>query len=208
MKKFFNDYINDKIKLQKYQKLGVFAFILLVSGLFGWVYEFIFYYFNSGMKVWYMRGGNFLPWINIYAIGAFLILIFCSKFKKKPWLVFILSFIITGLLEYFSGLVIFKVFGERFWDYNTEILNFGNIEGYVCLRSVMFFALSSFILMYVFNPLSIFITTKISKKTLIIISIIIISIILGDELYNLIVTKVFGLRNAIEIYKTYGIKYM
>ena len=208
MKKFFNDYMNDKIKLQKYQKLGVFAFILLVSGLFGWVYEFIFYYFNSGMKVWYMRGGNFLPWINIYAIGAFLILIFCSKFKKKPWLVFILSFIITGLLEYFSGLVIFKVFGERFWDYNTEILNFGNIEGYVCLRSVMFFALSSFILIYVFNPLSIFITTKISKKTLIIISIIIISIILGDELYNLIVTKVFGLRNAIEIYKTYGIKYM
>ena len=63
MKKFFYDYMNDKIKLDKYQRLGVFSFILLVSGLFGWIYEFIFYYFNSGMKTWYMRGGNFLPWI-------------------------------------------------------------------------------------------------------------------------------------------------
>ena len=208
MKKFFNDYMNDKIKLEKYQKLGVFAFILLVSGLFGWVYEFIFYYFNSGMTTWYMRGGNFLPWINIYAIGAFLILFFCTKFKKKPWLVFILSVVITGLLEYFSGLAIYKILGERFWDYNTEIWNFGNIGGFICLRSVLFFGLSSFILMYVFNPVGIYLSTKLNKKAVIILSILIIVIILGDEIYNLVFTKVFNLRNAIQIYKTYGIKYM
>ena len=208
MKKFFYDYMNDKIKLDKYQRLGVFSFILLVSGLFGWIYEFIFYYFNSGMKSWYMRGGNFLPWINIYAIGAFLILIICSKFKKKPWIVFILSVIITGLLEYFSGLVIFKLIGARYWDYNTEILNFGNIGGFVCLRSVLFFGLSSFILMYVFNPIGIYLSCKINKKILILIFIFIISIIFFDQIYNLIIAKMFNLRNAIEIYKTYGIKYM
>ena len=173
MKRFFDDYMNDKIKLDKYQKLGVFSFILLTSGLFGWIYEFVFYFFNSGMKTWYMRGGNFLPWINIYAIGAFLIIIICTKFKKKPWLVFILSVIITGLLEYFSGLVIFKLIGARYWDYNTEILNFGNIGGFVCL-----------------------------------ISIFIITIIFLDQIYNLILVDMFNLKNAIQIYKTYGIKYM
>ena len=68
MKKIFNKYMNNEIKLSKSQKLGTFAILLLVSGLFGWIYEFIFYYFNSGMTTWYMRGGNFLPWINIYAI--------------------------------------------------------------------------------------------------------------------------------------------
>ena len=208
MKKFFDDYMNNKIKLEKYQKLGVFAFILLLSGLFGWVYEFIFYYFNSGMKVWYMRGGDFLPWINIYAIGAFLILFFCYKFKKKPWLVFILSIVITGLLEFFSGLVIDKVFGARYWDYNVEIWNFGNIGGYICFRSVFFFGISSFILMYVFMPIAIYLSKKINKKVLIVLSIFIIGIIFIDEIYNLIITKVFGLRNAIQIYKTYGIKYM
>ena len=208
MKKFFNDYMNDKIKLEKYQKFGVFAFILGVSGLFGWIYEFIFYFFNSGMKTWYMRGGNFLPWINIYAIGAFLILILCQKYKKKPWLIFILSVIITGLLEYFSGLAIYKLIGARYWDYNTEIWNFGNIGGFVCLRSVLAFGLSSFILMYVFNPLAIYLSTKINKKVLIILSIIIITLIFVDQVYNLIITKAFGLKNAIQIYKTYGIKYM
>ena len=208
MKKFFNDYMNDKIKLEKYQKFGVFAFILGVSGLFGWIYEFIFYFFNSGMKTWYMRGGNFLPWINIYAIGAFLILILCQKFKKKPWLIFILSVVITGLLEYFSGLAIYKLIGARYWNYNTEIWNFGNIGGFVCLRSVLAFGLSSFILMYLFNPVAIYLSTKINKKVLITLSIIIITLIFADQVYNLIITKAFGLKNAIQIYKTYGIKYM
>ena len=208
MKKFFNDYMNDKIKLEKYQKFWVFAFILGVSGLFGWIYEFIFYFFNSGMKTWYMRGGNFLPWINIYAIGAFLILILCQKYKKKPWLIFILSVVITGLLEYFSGLAIYKLIGARYWDYNTEIWNFGNIGGFVCLRSVLAFGLSSFILMYLFYPVAIYLSTKINKKVLITLSIIIITLIFADQVYNLIITKAFGLKNAIQIYKTYGIKYM
>lgn len=208
MKKFFNDYLNDKIKLEKYQKLGVFAFLLLTSGLFGWIYEFIFYFLNSGMKVWYMRGGDFLPWINIYAIGAFLILIICSKYKKKPWLVFILSIVITGLLEYFSGLVIYKLIGARYWDYNTEIWNFGNIGGFVCLRSVLFFGISSFLLMYVLYPMGIYLSRIMNKKVLIVLSIFIVTIIFLDQLYNLVIADLFNLRNAIEVYKTYGIKYM
>ncbi len=208
MKKFFDDYMNEKIKLDKYQKLGVFSFILLTSGLFGWIYEFVFYFFNSGMKTWYMRGGNFLPWINIYAIGAFLILIICTKYKKKPWLVFILSVIITGLLEYFSGLVIYKLIGARYWDYNTEILNFGNIGGFVCLRSVLWFGLSSFILMYILNPIGIYLSLKTNRKVIIILSIFIITIIFLDQIYNLILVDIFNLKNAIQIYKTYGIKYM
>ena len=106
------------------------------------------------------------------------------------------------------NIVIDKVVGARYWDYNTEIWNWGNINGYICLRSVLFFGLSSFILMYVFNPVAYFLSTKINKKVLIVLSILIIAIIFADEFYNLIITKVFGLRNAIEVYKTYGIKYM
>ncbi len=208
MRKFFDDYMNEKLKLDKYQKLGVFSFILLTSGLFGWIYEFVFYFFNSGMKTWYMRGGNFLPWINIYAIGAFLILIICNKYKKKPWLVFILSVIITGLLEYFSGLVIYKLIGARYWDYNTEILNFGNIGGFVCLRSVLWFGLSSFILMYILNPIGIYLSLKTNRKVIVVLSIFIITIIFLDQIYNLLLADIFNLKNAIQIYKTYGIKYM
>ena len=74
--KLFNDYLNNKLKLQPYQKLGIIFLLVVISGFFGWVYEFIFYFFNGGMQEWYMQGGNFLPWINIYAIGAVLIIFF------------------------------------------------------------------------------------------------------------------------------------
>ena len=72
------------MKLDKYKKIGIISLIIVISGIFGWVYEFIFYYFNGGMKGFTWRGGNFLPWINIYAIGAILILITTKKYKKKP----------------------------------------------------------------------------------------------------------------------------
>ncbi len=67
MKKYLNNYINNDIKLNKRQKIGIICSIISISGVFGFLYEFIFYFFNSGMKEFYYRGGNFLPWINIYA---------------------------------------------------------------------------------------------------------------------------------------------
>ena len=76
MKKFFNEYLNTDIKLEKYQIIGIICLIIVFSGIFGWLYEYIFYFFNSGMKEFYYRGGNFLPWINIYAYGALLIISF------------------------------------------------------------------------------------------------------------------------------------
>ena len=61
-------YLNSDIKLNLKQKIIILSLVIVISGIFGWIYEFIFYYFNSGMKEFYMRGGNFLPWINIYSL--------------------------------------------------------------------------------------------------------------------------------------------
>lgn len=208
MNDIIKDYVNNKIKLEKYQWIGVFAFIFVLTGVFGWIYEYIFYYINFGMKEFYWQGGNFLPWINIYAIGSFLILFFVQKVKNKPWLVFIISFIVTGILEYVSGYVIYKFFGQRFWDYNVEIWNFLNIDGFVCLRSVMFFGVSSLILIYLLVPFCIFLALKLPKKLFLSISIILFSIVMFDELYNLIFARIFSLPRACDIYKKIGIKYM
>ena len=60
--------------LTKKQKITLICLLIVISGIIGWVYEFIFYYINSGFKTFYYRGGNFLPWINIYMYGSFLIL--------------------------------------------------------------------------------------------------------------------------------------
>ncbi len=209
MKKIVKDYINNKIKLDKYQKLGIICLVIVISGIFGWIYEFIFYYFNGGCKEFYMQGGNFLPWINIYAIGSLIVMVSTNKIRKHPLKVFLVASLVTGLLEYFSGLIIFKLYnGLRLWDYNTEILNYGNIGGFVCFRSVLFFGLSSLILVYLIIPICIYLSKKINKKLFLIISISLVSLILFDELYNLIFARILNLPRASDIYKSLGWHYV
>lgn len=209
MKKFYKKYLNEKIELDKLTIFGIICLITVIAGVFGWVYEFIFYYFNSGMKVFYYRGANFLPWINIYAIGAIMIILFNYKNRKVPWKVFLYSVVITGILEFSAGYVMDNFFkGLRCWNYNTEILNFGNIGGYVCLRSVLFFGISSLLLMYVILPICIYIATKLDRKIFLIISISLFTIFIFDELYNLIFARILHTPRARNIYEKIGYKYM
>ena len=201
--------MNDELNLSKSQILGILCLIVVISGIFGWVYEFIFYYFNFGMTKFYWQGGNFLPWINIYAIGSIMIILLTYKLKKHPFLVFLIALISTGILEYVSGYMIYEIKdGLRLWDYNTEILNFGNIGGFVCLRSVLFFGISGLILMYTILPFCMYLSQKMNKKLFLTISIILVSIILFDEFYNLLFARALNLPRARDIYKNIGINYM
>ena len=209
IKKIKKDYLENKIKLEKYQSLGILCLLIVLTGMTGWLYEYIFYFFDKGMKYFYWQGGNFLPWINIYAIGSIMILLITKKVKKNPLLVFIISVISTGILEFIVGYAIYTLQdGLRYWDYNTEILNFGNIGGFVCLRSVLIFGLGGLLLIYYMVPILIYISKKMNKKSFLILSISLCSIFLFDEIYNLVLTKIFHTPKASYFYKKLGIKYM
>ena len=208
MKDKYNNYINKSHSFDKKTMLGIFCLIIVIAGIFGFVYEYIFYYFNSGMQKFYWRGGNFLPWINIYAIGSIMIYLLTYKYRNKPLKVFLISLITCGILEYIAGLGMYIIGdGFRCWDYNTEILNFGNIHGFVCLRSVLFFGISGLLLMYVIVPLCFYLAKKINKKVFLIISISLCSIILIDEIYNLLIARLFSLPRASDIYSSKGFNY-
>lgn len=209
MKEKWNYYMNQDHSFDRVTMFGIFCLIIVITGIFGWVYEFIFYFFNGGMKEFYWRGGNFLPWINIYATGSVMIYLLTYHHRKKPLRVFLTSFILTGILEYFSGLGMYILGnGMRCWDYNSEILNFGNIHGFVCLRSVLFFGLSSLLLMYVVVPLCFYIARHMNKKLFLTISITLCSIIMFDEIYNLIIARVLDLPRAYDVYSKIGIHYV
>lgn len=132
--------------------LGVAGMLSLFLGTFigasviGWVYEMLFYRLESGK--WVRRGHGHGPWLPIYGFGALLVLIACWQFRENPFLVFLLSGLVTGLLEFVTGYVLFRFCnGTRLWDYNTERWNWGNVEGFVCARSVGLFALGGIALM-------------------------------------------------------------
>ena len=188
-------------ELNKKQIITVICLLIVISGIIGWVYEFFFYYMNSNFTTFYYRGGNFLPWINIYMYGSFLILFLTRKVKDKPILVFLISLVTTGILEFFSGYILYGVLGwTKCWDYNQEILSFGNIGGYVCLRSVLVFAFAGLLLVYVIVPLLIKLVKSKYLKTLFIVSIILASIVLLDEVYNLFIYKLLNLPNSETVY--------
>ena len=130
--------------------VNILILIMILSGFFGFIYETIFYKIDLGYFV--KRGSTFGPWIPIYAFGGILITLISYRFRKNPFIIFLVNCLVTGILEYVTGYVLFEFFNTRLWDYNTEIWNWGNINGYICFRSILFFGLSSLFLIYSLIP--------------------------------------------------------
>ena len=132
--------------------------VFTFGGIFGFIYEEIFYRFDLGE--WVKRGTTFGPWIPIYGFGGLIILGLTFKFRRKPLWVFLFATIASGVLELATGWVCLTFFNVRLWDYNEEILNWGNINGFVCARSVLFFGIAGVFLQFVVVP----IFEKLEKK--------------------------------------------
>lgn len=107
IKEYLKKYRNEDTKLNKKELIIIFCLVFVVSGCFGWLYEFIFYWMNSGFKTFYLQGANYLPWINIYMYGSFLIIFLTYKRRKHPLQVFLISALSTGILEYLTGYIIY-----------------------------------------------------------------------------------------------------
>lgn len=165
--------------------ISILILLMVIGGVFGFIYEELFYKIDLGYFV--KRGSTYGPWIPIYAVGSLLIVLITYTYKNKPYLIFIINTILTGLLEFFTGLFLHKIFNLRLWDYNKEILNFGNINGYICLRSILFFGISSLFLIYVIIPILKKITKNLKDKNLFIISLIFGLLFLFDIIIYIII---------------------
>lgn len=149
---------------KKEENIVLIIQIILISAIFGFIYETIFYRIDLGYFV--KRGYTIGPWLPIYATGGLLIYLSNIKNKNNILKIFINSAIMCGLLEFIVGYLLLHISHIRLWNYNTEILNYGNIGGYICLRSVLFFGISGVFLMNIVLPLITKIINKYqSKKT-------------------------------------------
>lgn len=203
----YRDYMGGKIKLETYQKVGTTFLVVVLAGFAGWLHEFVFTFMNEGFDKWYMQGGTFLPWINLYAIGALLVFFLTYRFKSRPWLVFIIAFFATGILELISGWLVYTLGdGTRYWDYNNQPWNFGNIGGFVCLASATVFALASLLLMYALLPFCIYLARKMSRRSFLILSIMLFALVMADMTINLVL-KYTGLPTAMDFYESQGWEY-
>ena len=205
LKKVYQDYLNNKIKLVKYQKVGILLLVWVIAGLVGWIYEIFVGLIENGEL--YMVGGNFLPWINIYAFGAILVLPAVWKFKKYPWAVFLLAVLITGAVELIGGWLVYTVGnGTRYWNYDHGLWAWGSINGFVCPLSVTIFGIGSLLLIYLIMPFLNWLALRLSRRAFLILAITLFSLVMVDELGNLAL-KNMDQPTAMDFYRSLGAKY-
>lgn len=120
--------------------------IFLIGCVTGWIYEEIFYWITEGMLR--NRGILYGPWLPIYGIGA--LGIYAMKpVKKHPVLLFVLCAVIAGVVEYIIGYASLRFWGMRLWDYRGLLWN---LDGIICFRSVMSFAIMGIVFHYLLEP--------------------------------------------------------
>ena len=149
--------------------------IFFIASIIGWIYEMIFYKITENILE--NRGFLYGPYVPVYGFGAVLIVVLLKRFKSNPIRLFIGIIIVTGILEYIVGDFMLTVWHRRWWDYTGLFLN---INGHVCLRSVLSFALGGIALIYFVEPWILRINNKLKTRTKSIIYISLIAIILVD----------------------------
>lgn len=149
--------------------------IFFVASIIGWIYEMIFYKVTENILE--NRGFLYGPYVPVYGVGAILIVLLLKRFKKKPLVLFIGMALVTGILELIVGEFMVAVWHKRWWDYTGLFLN---IDGQVCLRSVLSFAVGGLGLIYLIEPYINKFNEKINNKNKEVICIAIIAIMIID----------------------------
>lgn len=165
-----------------YHKLLLMIFVF--GGFFGFLYEELFYLIDLGYLV--KRGTTFGPWIPIYGFGAVFIVLTTTRFKQNPMVVLGISCLVSGILEFLTGYVLFHTWELRLWDYNVEIWNWGNVGGYICFRSIAFFGVSGLFLQYVVHPLLAHFVANSEETKLSLVSLVPASLFLLDIVVSLV----------------------
>ena len=133
------------------KELPLLMLLFTLGGIIGFFYEEICVYINDG--VFYKRGTTFGPWIPIYGIGCLFVYSLTKRLRSKPLYVFLIGALSCGALELAAGFMLDRFFHLRLWNYSIVIMNWGNVNGYICFRSVITWGLFSLLLMSAILPL-------------------------------------------------------
>ena len=181
------DINHDETRTDYSKRYTITSIILLffIAGLIGFAWETLLEYKRSGV----IRNRGFLtgPIIPIYGHGANLALLLGYKYRKTPVKHTLLIMFYSTILEYVSSYVLELMFGVRWWNYYKYPLN---INGRVCLRGILIFALLSSAFIYVIAPTVDKILKKINKKLIIFLCVLFLSLMAIDTVFSFIEPRV------------------
>ncbi|MGN0992322.1 MAG: putative ABC transporter permease [Bacilli bacterium] len=170
----------EKLNMKNYKfdfKMNMCKYLLIffIGSVVGYIYEVIFYLLFDHELV--NRGFLYGPYLPVYGFGAVILVFLLKRFKKNPLVVFLLAMFVTGVVEYFTGYLMWQIYHKMWWDYTGLFLN---IDGYVCLRSVLTFGIGGILLIYLIEPLVCKFISSVKKKKVYSVSYLFLFIIIFD----------------------------
>lgn len=124
-------------------------FLLFMSYAFlGWCMEVICKLIQT--RKFINRGFLIGPYCPIYGWGAIAITVLLKRYTYDILVLFVMSMIVCSIIEYFTSYFMEKKYHARWWDYSNKKFN---INGRICLETLIPFGILGVIIMYVTNPL-------------------------------------------------------
>ena len=171
--------------------IQMYFLLFMIYSILGWCLEVTCKAFEY--KKFIDRGFLIGPYCPIYGWGAVLITFLLYRYSYDALVLFIMTTIVCGILEYLTSFFMEKLFKARWWDYSKRKFN---INGRVCLNTMIPFGILGCLVIYVVHPFTTYLIGLLPTKVLQLIAIIIFILFLIDNVISFIVT--FKLKNKIK----------
>ena len=164
--------------------IRVYFLLFLAYSFIGWAMEVVGKLIT--LRKFINRGFLIGPYCPIYGCGAILITFLLKRYVDDPITLFIMAILICGILEYLTSYFMEKIYHARWWDYSQRRFN---INGRVCLNTIIPFGLLGMFIMYVSNP---FLIGKIKALPTLVLNILFWVTLLIFIIDNIVSTKVIS----------------
>ena len=153
--------------------------LFLIYSFMGWIMEVISEFVQTKRII--NRGFLIGPYCPIYGWGCLSMIILLTKYKENYLVFFIMAIFICSILEYFTSFFMEKIFHARWWDYTNRKFN---INGRICLETMIPFGILGSLIIYVVNPFYTGILNNFTQSNLNTISLILFFIFLADNIIS------------------------
>ena len=157
----------------------IYILLFFIYAILGWTMEVVCKLVEK--KKFINRGFLIGPYCPIYGYGALLITILLNRYTNDPIALFVMGIVVCSILEYLTSYFMEKLFHARWWDYSQRKFN---INGRICLRTMIPFGLLGLFMMYISNPFFFSIIEKIPNNELDIICVILLIIYFIDNIIS------------------------
>jgi len=159
--------------------LKIWFLLFIIYSIVGWLIEVCLNLYTN--KKFVNRGFLIGPWCTIYGWGAILMTFLLREYSGDLAVLFLMSVFICAVLEYFTSFFMEVMFNTRWWDYSNYKYN---INGRICLETMIPFGLLGCFMMYISNPILISLLYKIPDFLLTALTVIILIIFLIDNIIS------------------------